>query len=416
MDNLENYWKQYNYPSFSKFWKIIKTNKLPYNYTDVKNFVDNKKSIQLHKNINENKKYYVPFVTASSCFDWQCDLLDMSKYSRTNKGYKWILIVIDIFDRKVFAVAMKDKSTHTSTEAMKLIFDLFKCSPSRLTTDDGSEWKGQFQKLLDEKKITHRIAEQGDHKLLGVIDRFSRTLKTIIFKYFTENNTTTWFDMLDNFIKTYNNVPHSGICDMSPNDANKYWMSTRECHLEKLSHVVEYNFHIGDIVRIRLKKKIFEKGYTRQWSKKTYEIIDKIGQAYVLNNGNHIRGHDIQKVSKPDENKIQVDEIDKENKNAKFVRKQKLEHIGKVTDDGTIIPENKRMIPSKEKRIINKKKDEPYHYEVESIVDDGIENDGKKLYRIHWKGYPSDQDTWQQFKDVKNLKAYDEYIKLKKNK
>jgi len=51
---------------------------------------------------------------------------------------------------------------------------------------------------------------------------------------------------------------------------------------------------------------------------------------------------------------------------------------------------------------------------VDSIVDDKIGNNNKKLYRIHWKGYPSDQDTWQGYQDVKNLKAYDIYMKMKK--
>jgi hypothetical protein len=38
------------------------------------------------------------------------DLLDMSNYSRQNKGYKWILLAIDTFTIKAYAEKFKNKT------------------------------------------------------------------------------------------------------------------------------------------------------------------------------------------------------------------------------------------------------------------------------------------------------------------
>jgi len=40
------------------------------------------------------------------------DLLDISdsKISRQNKGYKWKLLIVDIFSRRIWTYALKDKS------------------------------------------------------------------------------------------------------------------------------------------------------------------------------------------------------------------------------------------------------------------------------------------------------------------
>nr|XP_033781216.1 uncharacterized protein LOC117350759 [Geotrypetes seraphini]XP_033781226.1 uncharacterized protein LOC117350759 [Geotrypetes seraphini] len=41
--------------------------------------------------------------------------------------------------------------------------------------------------------------------------------------------------------------------------------------------------------------------------------------------------------------------------------------------------------------------------EIESIVDFKVE-EGKTLYKVHWKGYPSEKDTWEPGEHLKNSK------------
>ena len=56
---------------------------------------------------------------------------------------------------------------------------------------------------------------------INIIDRFARTLKTILHKRFIKYNSTNWVDNLSKLIEQYNNSPHRATNDIKPNDADK---------------------------------------------------------------------------------------------------------------------------------------------------------------------------------------------------
>ena len=63
---------------------------------------------------NTLKKATLGYVVAfEKMKNLQIDLLDLSKFSKTNKGYKYILIMIDIFSRFVDAIMIKTKILKT---------------------------------------------------------------------------------------------------------------------------------------------------------------------------------------------------------------------------------------------------------------------------------------------------------------
>jgi len=133
----------------------------------------------------------------------------------------------------------------TKQRAFNNILESLECIPYTITTDDGSEYKGEFKKVLEKNKINQRIKEVDYHRSLGVIDRFSRTIKTILSKMFTELDSVNWIDYLDNMTTAYNNRPHNGVCGMSPNEAQKYKEDTIRCHLEKIKNITLYDFKVG---------------------------------------------------------------------------------------------------------------------------------------------------------------------------
>ena len=53
-----------------------------------------------------------------------------------------------------------------------------------------------------------------------VIERFNRTIKEKIFKYFSANNTRKYIDVLDLLVDQYNNTIHSSI-KMTPVEASR---------------------------------------------------------------------------------------------------------------------------------------------------------------------------------------------------
>ena len=101
-----------------------------------------------------------------------------------------------------------------------------------------------------------------------MIERFNRTIKEKMFKYFSPNNTGKYVDVLDLLVNQYNNSIHPSL-KMTPNDAsrkeneNKIW---RNLYAELGGKTLSPKVVIGDNVRITKEKKIFDKGYTERWT------------------------------------------------------------------------------------------------------------------------------------------------------
>ena len=95
------------------------------------------------------------------------------------------------------------------------------------------------------------------------MERFNRTLKSRLERYFTENKTTTWFDVLQDFTRNINNSVNRSI-GMEPGkvtDKNAHQIRERLYGQEDNIHPC--NFEKGDKVRIPKIKNIHSKGYAQ---------------------------------------------------------------------------------------------------------------------------------------------------------
>ena len=75
-----------------------------------------------------------------------------------------------------------------------------------------------LKKLLD-KHIIDMYSTFNEGKAV-VIERFNRTLKHMMWNFFTANNTRFYLDALDQMVKNYNDKVHSTI-KMTPKEASK---------------------------------------------------------------------------------------------------------------------------------------------------------------------------------------------------
>ena len=85
--------------------------------------------------------------------------------------------------------------------------------------DDGKEFYnvGGVKSLLERHDIKY-FSTNSDKKA-AVVERFNRTLKTSMWKYFYSKGTYKWIDILDDLVYNYNNTKHSVIL-MKPKDVN----------------------------------------------------------------------------------------------------------------------------------------------------------------------------------------------------
>ena len=72
---------------------------------------------------------------------WSMDLLDMVEYGvKNNKGYQYILVVIDNFSKFGWTVPLKHKSAQTITDEVSNLINKSKRKPNLIETDDGKEF------------------------------------------------------------------------------------------------------------------------------------------------------------------------------------------------------------------------------------------------------------------------------------
>ena len=91
---------------------------------------------------------------------WQIDLVDFSKFSHWNRGYKYLLCAIDVYSRKSFVVPLKRKSD--AHLGMGII--LMKTKPVLIQSDNGTEFiSKEFQHVLDKHDVRHVTVIAGDH-------------------------------------------------------------------------------------------------------------------------------------------------------------------------------------------------------------------------------------------------------------
>ena len=111
-----------------------------------------------------------------------------------------------------------------------------------------------------------------------MIERFNRTLRNILERYFTAYHHHKWIDILEDVIENYNSTKHRTI-GCAPNDF-VYGESVGREHNEEL--MANDGINVGDRVRVALEKGVFIKGAVQKWSTEVYEVLERTGYSYKL--------------------------------------------------------------------------------------------------------------------------------------
>ena len=280
---------------------------------------------------------------------WCSDIVEMQKFSRWNAGYRYLLMVLDVFSKYGWIVPLKDKKGETVAKALKTIFKEGR-KPQYLWTDKGKEYYNKHVKeLLDKNKITLYSTENEEKS--SVCERWNRTIKTKMWKQFTVQGNTQYLDMLPKLVKQYNNTRHSSI-KMTPTEASK----------RKNQGVVYFNlygdmktskqkpkFKIGDKVRIsKYKRNVFDKGYTPNWSEEIFTVDEIQSTVPVTYRLKDLRDEDIQ---------------------GSFYEPELLKATQEV-------------------------------FRIDKVIRRDYK---KKQALVKWKGYSDDFNSWIPFKDLKDI-------------
>ena len=204
----------------------------------------------------------------------------MQLISKLNKGFRFLLCVIDIFSKFAWVVPLKYIIGISIVDAFQKILDKSGGKPNKILVDKGSEfYNNSFIKWLKDKDI--EVFSIHNEVKTVVAEGFIRTLKTKIYKYLTSMSKNVYIDKLDDIVGEYHNTYHRTI-KMKPVDVK----DNTHIDFEKEFNDKNRKFKIGDHVKISKYKNIFTKGYTKNWSENLF-VIKKVKKTdpwtYVIN-------------------------------------------------------------------------------------------------------------------------------------
>ena len=218
---------------------------------------------------------------------WSLDILDLKDYGpENNRGYRYVLVIIDNFSKFGWTVPIKIKNAQTIKDSFEKILISSKGSPNSIESDRGKEFYNNiFQDFLNKNNI--KLYSRNSSYGAVFAERFSHTIRDLLKKIVFEKGDGNFIDVLPTITKQYNNRIHS-LTKLSPIQAS---LKKNEGYVYKnlldKRKKVKPTFQINDLVRTADLKKTFSKGDTANWSYKLYKIIEIINDtkpSYKIDN------------------------------------------------------------------------------------------------------------------------------------
>lgn len=320
------YYNSANPASYSSVYKLYKeAKKVNKNVTlrDAKNFLLQSetytKFTPIRKKVKTNK-WIATFVDSHH----HGDLAFFNKITKFNKGFSYLLVIVDVLSRFIMTFPLKSKTVNEVSDAYKTILETSGRVPRHFVTDRGGEFCGSsFQKLLKEKFIHHIIPKNTDVKANYAENAIMR-IKCKLVKYFSAQNTLNWVDNLKNVVDSLNGsfLNSIGMCPKDVNPTNCFNVMKRLYEPSMKKRAV---FKIGDCVRLRNDKGHFGKGTNQKYTEEVFIvhriIYDNFIPCYVVIDQ---KGQEIDAFFYPEELQLFIPKVDQTYAIEKIIRKRKV--------------------------------------------------------------------------------------------
>ena len=274
--------------------------KLKASTKEINEFLKNQEINQVNKKATKhtNLKITAPPRT------YQLDIM----YYPIGESFKNVLLIVDIQSRKAWAYVISSTSGENILNAYKK-FESEVDIINAIEGDNQFSFKA-FQEYNKEKNIRLDTSIAKDEHIsahgnkLGILDRLVRTLKDMIEKYRSVvSKQTSFSEVVDKVINTYNNQPHRTI-KSTPNEMfNDVSKQIFDNHKDKEDNRIELkknNVNIGAEARILESKGKLEKG-SQKYSLDLYKLVEREGNRFIVQDSD---GDKLRRKLKPSE--IQV--------------------------------------------------------------------------------------------------------------
>jgi len=220
-----------------------------------KYFLEHSEGYTLHREYKKPSTYN-PYYVHNRREQVQADLIDIARIAPNNDGVRFLLLIIDIFTKKVWLYPLIRKTAQEMKHALETWLATLRVKPSKFVSDRGLEFlAGSVQAVLRSANIEWQPAN-GTMKA-AVAERANKTIQILIYKYLTENETLRYIDVLPRLVTTYNRRTHRSLDGMTPNQAD----APQNEHLVQAIAHERYaklgqkrrspRFKLGDLVRVK---------------------------------------------------------------------------------------------------------------------------------------------------------------------
>ena len=290
------------------FSRALKERGLTEEGAKMKEYLHSEPTYTIHK--PARRKYKRAKVTSLGIdYLWQIDLVDMRKFSKLNKGFNYLLTCIDVFSKYAWVKPIKTKDGNSVLNAFKGIISEGR-KPEKIHSDEGKEFINRaFREYVKKNDMTLYIVNS--EMKACVVERFNRTLKEKMWKYFTHVGQYIYHDVIEKIVGAYNKSWHRTIkmrpVDVSEENEDDLYQAVYSNSKESLN---KFKLKINDMVRISKYKTVFAKGYTPNWSEEIFYVSELLARS---TNAYKIRDHmnepvegifyesELQKITKKDD-------------------------------------------------------------------------------------------------------------------
>lgn len=208
--------------------------------------------------------------------NWCSDLMIMQNKG-SNKGNAYILLLQDIFTKRICLQELKHKNKAETAvaldKAIKRLSQGGRHLPATIGTDMGNEYRNDKVKAIFKKYgIQHRMLMYGFKQ--SVCERTNKVIKDRLNVFMTLNKTKSWLKILPKVEAAYNRTKHS-TTQFPPNKISE--KNAEIVFRNSYRHLLKQDrkpprFQVGDFVRISEPQNIFSKKYKPGFSRQIYKI------------------------------------------------------------------------------------------------------------------------------------------------
>jgi hypothetical protein len=176
---------------------------------DVELFIKETELYQVSSKHKVIPKVVQPLVTSRPMEHLQADLVDMDVFKAYNRKYRYIMVMVDLFSKYMWARALKTKDGPEVRDAiMSILWN--EGFPTIFQTDNGGEFV-QIGAELRDRGILVRRGRSYKPSSQGQVERTNRTLKQAFYMDFLATENYEWETGLPEKVYAYNTMVHSAI-------------------------------------------------------------------------------------------------------------------------------------------------------------------------------------------------------------